>query len=149
MQTLSQFQTEHAAAKPFTTGADLAKYWTGRLVGQGFVRQGVMGADAYLERFGKGIGVAKVVTLARTCEVHGELEIARGFWIAAYLLTYGTLPPAEEPLGAVTAKLMIDGKSCSVCDAPFGPQDVSDGRDVIVTSTNPLQYAHEACYPKV
>ncbi|MGG6267122.1 hypothetical protein ACQ4M3_13225 [Leptolyngbya sp. AN03gr2] len=53
---------------------------------------GIAGANQYINDYGKGIGVEKVILLARQAEAEGASAMALGFWAIAYELEQGVRP---------------------------------------------------------
>jgi hypothetical protein len=90
-----EFKTrERNSAEPIPTGIE--ERWQKRVIPNGWHLMGVSGAQAYLQQYGKGIGVQKVVHLAIKAEGKGEGDMARGFWIRAYEMSGGIVEPVEE-----------------------------------------------------
>lgn len=67
--------------------ADISERWNNRMVPNGWHQQGVKGAEAYLKKYGKGIGQEKCLMLARCAEEGGWSEVAGGFYAWAYLIS--------------------------------------------------------------
>lgn len=97
------------AKKPDTS---IMQRWKERVLAAGLHQHGEAGAAAYLDRYGKGIALPKVVALALCAEHEGAPEMARGFWRKAYALKTGTelaasgMPeelPSTATSGSVTA----------------------------------------------
>jgi len=72
----------------------IAECWDARIVPAGWHLTGERGAEAYLKKFGKGVGADEMKALARYAEDQGGVGIARGFWKKAYEMEHGAPPPA-------------------------------------------------------
>jgi bifunctional non-homologous end joining protein LigD len=169
-QTFSEFKAAQGSGQPFKVPSDIAERWQSRIVAQGLVRQGRCGGAAYLSRYGKGIGVAKLIALARTCEFHvfdtgqGAAEMADYFWETAYIMQTGenVIPNAdraaaetpgpqtdESPYTALVGTMMLSGQVCQVCQGEFRPEDFDTDTVIVYGKVDgKFTYAHEACYPK-
>lgn len=96
---------KRAAASKDKTGrikipSDIVERWNQRVIEKHqFHLMGRRGAETYLDFYGKGIGVPKVVNLALKAEIEGYPEVASGFWARAYELETGHLPPANSDSG--------------------------------------------------
>jgi hypothetical protein len=166
-QSFAEFKAAQGSGQPYKVPGDIAERWQSRIVAQGL--KGRMGGGVYMGRYGKGIGVAKLIVLARTCEFHvfdagqGAAEMADYFWETAYIMQTGenVIPNAdraaaetpgpqtdESPYtahGVVT--MMLSGQVCQVCQGEFRPEDF-DTVIVYGKVDGKFTYAHEACYPK-
>jgi len=69
--------------------ASIVERWNTRVVPRGLHQKGGDGAASYLESYGKGISVGKLVELAICAETHGAREMAVGFWEEAFCLETG------------------------------------------------------------
>jgi hypothetical protein len=81
---------------------EIAGRWRDRMEPNGWHRMGEAGAEAYLKKYGKGIGSPKVKMLARQAEKEGYRAVARGFWTRAYELEGGSplpTPSSSAPVG--------------------------------------------------
>ncbi len=76
-------------------GHEIVGRWQERIVPQGWHTDGEAGAEAYLKKYGKGIGADKAIALARQAEREGYPEMARGFWKKAYELKTGKPAPTS------------------------------------------------------
>lgn len=74
--------------------------WQERVVKTGLHKHGESGARDYLANWGKSIGAPKVIALACQAENEGAVEMAVGFWKAAYKLVTGE---------TVTTDIVLDG----------------------------------------
>ena len=77
--------------------SEIAERWDARMGPNGWQRMGEAGAEAYLKKYGKGIGPPKVKMLARHADLLGYGAVARGFWKKAYELEGGSPPPTSAP----------------------------------------------------
>jgi bifunctional non-homologous end joining protein LigD len=98
--------TEYRVSKLDTkVTADIAERWQKRVVTQGLDQRGRVGADQYLDRYGKRIGAKKCVKLAIHAEAMGAQDFASRIWEKAYTAETGQ-----------TATLSLDG-------APMGTKE--------------------------
>ncbi len=90
-----EFKTrQRNTAGPIPPGIEAR--WQDRVLPNRWNLRGEQGAQAYLQRYGKGIGVQKLVHLAIKAESKGEGDMARGFWIRAFEMSGGKVAPVEE-----------------------------------------------------
>lgn len=75
---------------------DIHKRWQERIVARSLHTAGIQGARQYLSDYGKGIGVEKLILLARQAETENAPELAIGFWAKAYETQFGHSPNLEE-----------------------------------------------------
>jgi len=122
-QTFAEFKAAQGSGQPFKVPGDIAERWQSRIVAQGL--KGRMGGGVYMGRYGKGIGVPKLVSLARTCEFHvfdagqDAAEMADYFWEVAYQMQYGanTIPTADRA-AAETQVPKAEGAPVTTVTAP-------------------------------
>ena len=88
--------------------SEIRERWNNRIVKNSWHLMGIAGAVEYLENYGRGIGVSKVVSLAICAESEGYPEIALGFWQKAFELETGektlTKPVKQSPVKSVFPK---------------------------------------------
>lgn len=82
--------------------ADIAERWQKRVVTRGLHTQGRVGGAAYLEAYGKSIGVKKCVKLACQAESVGASEFAAIIWEKAFFLETGQNEQLDPPDGGST-----------------------------------------------
>ena len=75
---------DYISSRPYVkvSGAILER-WHGRIEVYGWQHQGEDGAAKYLVRFGKSIGVPKVLALAKCAQRQGYPDVANGFYMYA------------------------------------------------------------------
>lgn len=143
MQTLVEFKTEHSGGKAFKPDASMLERWHGRIVPQGLEHQGVQGANYYLQNYGKGIGVDKLVKLARTAEFFEAIDLAYGFWLAAYRMAYGQEPTdAALPLAGPVKQTEQTLPTRNVAMLDF-PDDLQPGK---IRTMQPTDARYERQY---
>ena len=69
--------------------AAIIERWNTRVVPRELDKLGKQGANIYLDSYGNNISTAKVIELALCGESMGAVELATGFWEAAYRLEFG------------------------------------------------------------
>lgn len=78
----------------------IVQRWNTRIIPRGLNQLGREGAGVYLESYGKGISVAKIIELAVCAESNGAAEMAAGFWEEAFFMESGVRGTVES--GAMT-----------------------------------------------
>lgn len=75
--TLTQFIADNTKDKVST---DILQRWNERVLPQNLHTKGIVGADDYLARYGKGISVNKIIKIANCARVQGfpAMELTSG-----------------------------------------------------------------------
>jgi bifunctional non-homologous end joining protein LigD len=81
---LQEYRDQNQKVKP---GADILERWQKRVVARNLT--GASGAMQYLADYGKGIGIKKVVMLARQAEIVGDIPMSEMFYAKAHELEFG------------------------------------------------------------
>ncbi len=105
--------------------ADIANRWETRIVPMN--ESGADCAAAYLDKYGKGIGPAKLHGLASMAELKGEQEMAIAFWQHAHLVEFGVNAMGDAP--AHQAQVSVQ--------PPVAPEPVSHTWDVFPEDMRP------------
>lgn len=109
METYREFRQRHGSGQPPKPTAEIAERWQNRIIAQGMLNgSGRHGGSIYLGRYGKGIGVQKLVALALCAEFHvfdggpAAGEMAEFFWETAYEMATGEPVRVSDrfPVGA-------------------------------------------------
>ncbi len=96
----------------------ITQRWNTRVIPRGLDRLGREGAMAYLESYGKGISVTKLVELAVCAGVNGAPEMAAGFWEEAFFMETGSRGTAGGGMEAlVKGNGGIRGAGAKACGA--------------------------------
>jgi bifunctional non-homologous end joining protein LigD len=101
---IQDYSNQNEKVKP---NADIQERWQKRVVARGL--NGASGARQYLADYGKGIGLKKVIMLARQAQMSGDIPMSEIFWAKAHELEYG-----ESPTGSLTGS----GQPIPVVTAP-------------------------------
>jgi len=110
-QTLSEYaQEKRDGAGKRKIPVKIRERWQTRIVARGLHEMGRTGAVQYLSDYGKNIGAKKVIALARVAEAEGCPDMALGFWIKAYSLEHGCMPP-DDDAGSSQAMEFVPGLS--------------------------------------
>lgn len=120
--------------------ADIIKRWNSRVVPRGLDKMERVGAQAYLDSYGKGIAAPKVIDLAICAESMEATAMAAGFWEAAYTLATGETAILTQPGAGLTPTAITAPKAQTQAPTLEGiPSNMQPGK---IITMQPIDADH-------
>ena len=136
------FIRSNTPSSPVRIPTKINQRWAIRIVEPGL--QGSAGAQAYLERYGRGIGAKKVIHLALKATVEGDREMAAGFWAKAYFLTFDEQLELNGSNANTSSILQAAAPSSGV--APRAHDDFGEMQPGNLTTMQAVDASHERSF---